>query len=139
MYKRSLLVLGLLAGGGTLYAQQAVVGQATEVKGLVTVSDGSSVANVALGSPVIDGSRYVTSSSGSVTLRLDNDCDIVLKPSETVTIKRERGCAALLASVQSLTGNNVLLAGLTPLLGLSSVLTAAVLDPTLRSRAISGQ
>jgi hypothetical protein len=57
---------------------KATLGTAAAVQGLVTVSDGTRISRVALGNAIVDHGRYVSSSSGSVTLRMDKGCDIVL-------------------------------------------------------------
>jgi hypothetical protein len=79
-----------------------VLGRAARVEGLVTVSDAKGVSRVLLNSDVIDRSRYVTSSSGSATLKMEKGCDIELKPNQAITIDHERSCACLLAMIEPL-------------------------------------
>jgi hypothetical protein len=89
-----------------------ILGKAINVQGLVTVSDDAGVSRVLVNNSVIDHSRYVTSSSGSVTLKLDKGCEIVLKPNQALTVEHEKSCDGLWAAIESL-GNpsGVLLAG----------------------------
>lgn len=91
----------LFAAG--VFAQNNVIGKVTEVEGIVTVTDGVTGGTAKVGNPITQGSRYVASSNGSATLKLDNGCTIKLKPSQAVTV-REEPCHILLASVQSVGG-----------------------------------
>jgi hypothetical protein len=92
------------AGTNTNTRARSVLGKATELQGLVTVSDGSAVSRVVLNQPVVQHTRYVTSSTGYVTLKMDNGCDIVLKPNQALTVEDEQDCGALWAAIQSLGG-----------------------------------
>jgi len=112
MFKKSFSALAIFALTGSVLAQGDVVGTAADVQGLVTVSEGATVGSVTAGSAVIDGSRYVTGSSGSVTLKLAQNCSIVLKPNQSVTVLKSKTCEALWASVQNLGTQNVAAAGL---------------------------
>jgi len=70
--KKMSLVIGLI-GAGSIMAQApikpapvpTVVGKTEDVQGLVTVSDGNTISNVRSKDPIIRGTRYVTSSTGS--------------------------------------------------------------------------
>jgi hypothetical protein len=86
-------------------SQPQAIGKVAEVEGVVTVSNGLTVATAVLGSPVIEGTRYVTAASGSTLLRMDRGCDIRLKPNESLLIDGNRDCAALLALVQPVGAN----------------------------------
>lgn len=120
MFARTLPALACLAIAGVVLAQsssssrvpKASLGQATAVQGLVTVSDGVGISRVVTGNAVIEHGRYVSSSSGSVTLRLDGGCDILLKPNQALTVDGAKPCDALWAAIESL-GNpeGLLLAG----------------------------
>ena len=109
MHARSLLALACLILASAVLAQssssngvpRASLGTATAVQGLVTVSNGMSISRVALGNAVIDHGRYVSSSSGSVTLRMDKGCDIVLKPNQALTVDGAKPCDALWAAIES--------------------------------------
>ncbi|MDP1589837.1 MAG: hypothetical protein Q8M07_18940, partial [Prosthecobacter sp.] len=85
MSVKSILLIGsaLLASGA--FAQQ-VLGTVGNVRGLVTDTDGTSVSSTVQGEPIRNGERFVTSSSGSVTLNLNNGCTLTLQPNQAVTI-----------------------------------------------------
>lgn len=102
MIKR-LFAVSLLCLGSAVCAQ-TVVGKVVEVKGIVTVSDGVTVGTAVPGTPVAQGNRFVTASSGFAKLSIDNGCDITLQPNQALTIGSDRSCKALLAAVQPVTG-----------------------------------
>src|SRR5512133_2307560 len=79
---------------------QTVIGKATRVEGIVTMTDGVRGGTLLVNSPITDGARVVTSSNGSATLRIDNGCDITLKPNQAVTV-RQQPCEVLLLGIQS--------------------------------------
>lgn len=119
MFTRFLFAAGGLFIAAAVLAQsagpapkRAVLGKAANVQGLVTVSDANGVSRVLVNNAVIDRNRYVTSSSGSVTLKMDKGCDIELKPNQALTVEDEKSCEGLWASIESL-GNpaGLLLAG----------------------------
>lgn len=119
MFTRFLFAVASLLIAAAVVAQTAgpspkrpVLGKAINVKGLVTVSDANGVSRVVSNNDVIDRNRYVTSSTGYVTLKMDKGCDIELKPNEALTVEDERSCEALWVAIESL-GNpaGVLLAG----------------------------
>lgn len=103
---------------------QTVIGKATQVEGIVTMTDGVRGGTLVVGSPITDGSRVVTSSNGNATLRLDSGCTITLKPNQAVTV-RDRPCEALL--VQSIGGAGGVLAGVSGSGGSAAVGAASVL------------
>lgn len=96
--------LFLLSASALALAQAPaqVVGRAVDVEGLVTVSQGANVRTVLNDSPVIDGTRYVTASTGSVTLKFKDACDVKLKPNQSLEVDSRKPCAALIAAVQTL-------------------------------------
>lgn len=109
-------------------AAPQIVGATVEVQGLVTVSDGTSISNVRSNDPVIDHSRYVTSSTGSITLKYRENCEVRLKPNEALTVDGTKNCDELIALIQGVGGSgggifagSNLLIGLTNLLGLGLV------------------
>ncbi|ROZ66184.1 hypothetical protein [Ramlibacter sp. WS9] len=106
MFKH-LFTATVLCAGVAAFAQSQpqAIGKVAEVEGVVTVSNGVTVATAVLGSPVIEGTRYVTAASGSTLLRMDRGCDIRLKPNESLLIDGNRDCAALLALVQPVGAN----------------------------------
>jgi len=58
------------------------------------------VLSAAPGSPIPDGARIVTTSSGSAVLQLANGCVIDLKPNQAVTVLRGSSCGELAAAVR---------------------------------------
>ncbi|RYF39887.1 MAG: hypothetical protein EOO27_48530, partial [Comamonadaceae bacterium] len=109
-FKSLVLICSTLLATAAFAQSQNVIGKVTEVQGIVTVTDGVRGGTAQLGNPITEGSRYVASSNGSATLKLDNGCTINLRPSQAVTV-RQQPCNVLLASVQSV-GAGTLLAGL---------------------------
>lgn len=105
---------------------QAPVGVVLRVEGLVTVSDGVTVNSGVTGGAIPNGARFVTSSTGSVTLRMNNGCIVTLKPNQAVTVDRESTCEALVASIQPVGGVVVATArsGWHPLMALPFVVGA---------------
>lgn len=77
------------------------VGKVVTVEGLVTVSQDNTLGNLVKDSPVVDGARVVTTSTGATTIRLNNGCRIELTFNQAVTINSRLECRALIASVQS--------------------------------------
>jgi hypothetical protein len=113
MFTRFLLAAAGLLIAAAVLAQTAdpapkktVLGKAIKVEGLVTVSDANGISRVKLEDPVIDRTRYVTSSTGYVTLRMDKGCDIELKPNQALTIDGDRSCEALWALIGSFGPSN---------------------------------
>jgi hypothetical protein len=94
-------------------AQLEQLGKVTEVRGLVTMSLGSRVATVQPQTPVFDGARFVSGTSGKAELRFDNGCVLHLEPNEWVTIDRKLECKALIAAIHPLDGS-LLAAGAVP-------------------------
>jgi hypothetical protein len=99
--RKLFLLFGLLLTG-TAFGQAAspVVGATAEVEGLVTMSVGTNVSNVAGTVSVIDGSRFVTASTGSVTLKFADGCIVKLNPNQSLVVDNSRPCAARIAAVQ---------------------------------------
>lgn len=83
---------------------QAILGTVGNVQGLVTDTDGASVSSTVPGEAIRDGERFVTSSSGSVTLQLNNGCTLTLQPNQAVTIDSRMTCRELVASVTPVGG-----------------------------------
>jgi hypothetical protein len=98
------VILALIAG--TALAQERL-GTVDKVQGVVTVTDGTTGGTTATGKPINDGMRFVTSSSGSAVLRLNNGCVINLRPGQAVTVLRSMSCQELMAAVQPVGGVNV--------------------------------
>jgi hypothetical protein len=95
---KSLFIIGTTLLASTAFAQTAL-GTVGNVQGLVTDTDGASVSSTLPGEAIVDGKRFVTSSSGSVTLQLNNGCTLTLQPNQAVTIDSRMTCRELMASV----------------------------------------
>jgi hypothetical protein len=114
----SCLIFPVLALAQTPPATPHVLGKAIDVQGLVTVSNGTQISGVTDGSPVIDLTRYVTSSTGFVTLKFEH-CEVKLKPNEAVTVDERKICDGMIAAIETLPGGA--LAGTGPGFGLAAV------------------
>src|SRR4051812_18285291 len=64
--RRSRTCLALLVLLPTSLLAQSIIGSVNSVQGLVTISDSQTVSTVVPGTPIVDGARLVTSSTGSV-------------------------------------------------------------------------
>lgn len=83
-------------------APVTIVGTTAQVEGLVTVSFGSNVASVVNESPIIDKSRYVTSSTGRATLRFRDGCVVALGPNQWFEVDSSTDCPTRIAAVRTL-------------------------------------
>lgn len=103
MLKTSLpLVLCLLvAAAASAQTAEKILGRTVDVKGLVTVSNGVEVSGVLEGSAIVNGTRYVTSSIGFVTLKFEH-CEVRLRPSQSVVVDERRICDGMIAAIESL-------------------------------------
>lgn len=110
MKNHQLLALAAVALSAGAFAQDQI-GTVGNVIGLVTMSDATSVTTVLPGMPIANGASFVTSSTGTVTLRLKDNCDITLKPNQTVTVSSDKNCAALVAAVTPLPAGTAVAAG----------------------------
>lgn len=95
---KSFFIIGSTFVACSAFAQ-TVLGTVGNVQGLVTDSDGASVSSTSPGEVIRDGERFVTSSSGSVTLQLNNGCTLTLQPNQAVTIDSTKTCNQLVSSV----------------------------------------
>lgn len=140
MFNKSAHVIASFLLCGAAFAEPDLIGKITQVDGLVTVSDGKTVSSVVLGGLVADDTHYVTSSTGTATLKFDNGCELRLKPRQSVTVHRE-ACELLIASVKSLSDQAALLAiaGDNPLLGFGLVVGTGSLIRSTSNSPISGQ
>ena len=107
---KSIFILGSTVLGSVVFAQ-AVLGTVGNVQGLVTDTDGATVSSTVLGEQITDGKRFVSSSNGFVTLKLNNDCEIKLTPNQAVTIDSKMTCRQLIAAVTSVGPPGLVLAG----------------------------
>lgn len=100
-------VLGLAV---TTPFAQSILGATAEVQGLVTVSTASGMNTAVTGSPVVDGSRWVTSSGSFATLRLTSGCILRMRPNQSITVAADKSCDELLALLE-VTRDGTALAG----------------------------
>jgi hypothetical protein len=77
------------------------IGKIESVEGLVTVTQGSSGAIAAVGNPVMEGTRFVATSSGSAVIRLNDGCVIKLQPNQVLMVRRDMPCVEALAQFRS--------------------------------------
>jgi hypothetical protein len=70
------------------------------VEGVVTATQGATGVTVTPGTVVQNGMRFVTTSRGSVTLRLNSGCTVTVPPSHGVTVRQDMTCQQLVAAVQ---------------------------------------
>ena len=98
--KKLLLALSALFAASAF--AQASLGTVTHVEGVVTATQGVTGVSVTPGTPVQNGMRFVTTSRGSVTLRLNSGCTVTVPPSHAVTVSQNMTCQQLVAAVQPL-------------------------------------
>ena len=102
---------------------QPVLGTVTNVQGVVTATQGATGVAVTPGSPIVNGMRFVTTSSGTATLTLNSGCVVTLQPGQAVTVLQSMNCQQLVAAVQPVPvgpgrpilvggGNGIAIAGL---------------------------
>ncbi len=97
-----LIATFLVGASATVFAQTSTsVGVLDEIKGLVSVSTEGTVTNATTASILKNGSVVLTSDKSSVVVRLDNNCTITLKSNEVLKINTDEKCAALIASVKT--------------------------------------
>ncbi|HSI55574.1 MAG: hypothetical protein ACAH21_11330 [Ramlibacter sp.] len=85
-------------------APAPVLGTLVNVKGLVTMSHGTVVTSVADNTPVLAGSRFVASSTGSATLKFNAGCEAELKPNQTLTLDPDFTCEKLAGYIKPVPG-----------------------------------
>jgi hypothetical protein len=94
----------LLLALSTLFAAsafaQAPLGTVTNVEGVVTATQGATGVTVTPGTAIQNGMRFVTTSRGSVSLRLNSGCTVTVPPSHGVTVLQTMTCQQLVAAVQ---------------------------------------
>lgn len=102
------LIAAFLSCASSLALAQAQplqpLGKVTEARGVVTVSDGTTVGIAERGTAFFDGTRFVSSPSGRAELTLDNGCKIRLEPSQSLVVRDKISCDALMALVQPVSG-----------------------------------
>ena len=102
MFKKAMCTASLVCFSVAGFAQS--IGSLSKVDGTVTVNDGVRVVNGVVGTPIADGARIVTTSTGTATIRLANGCVVDLKPNQAITVLNNNPCGGLLASVQNTVG-----------------------------------
>lgn len=78
---------------------QAPAVTVVNVDGVVTATQGATASTVTTGSPILHGTRILTTSSGSVTLRFSDGCLVTLQPNQAVTVLQQMTCRQLAAAV----------------------------------------
>jgi hypothetical protein len=96
--KKLLAVLSTIACASAM--AQGALGTVSNVQGVATATTGTSGAAVAPGTAVTNGMRIVTTSSGSVTVRMNSGCTVTVPPSSGVTVLQSMNCQQLQAAVQ---------------------------------------
>lgn len=94
------LLLAVTALVGAMAFAQAPIGTVVNVNGVVTATQGATGMTVTAGTPIQNGMRFVTTSNGSVTLRLNNGCQVNVPPGHGVTVLQSMTCPQLVAAVQ---------------------------------------
>jgi hypothetical protein len=146
MKKHLLVAASLLAA--TAWAQEAAV--ATKIDGLVTASQAGTVALVRAGSPLIDGARVLTGSSGHAEFEVGRNCKVILEPNQALTIDAEKTCPDLIASIEDLSNSHLAgllqdrgflasLPGWAPLAIAATGAGAVISSSSGRNRPLSGQ
>lgn len=141
MVSKKLLALSAVFFSAAVWAQS--IGTVGSVSGVVTINDGTRVLSAAPGSPIPDGARIVTTSSGSAVLQLANGCVIDLKPNQAVTVLRGSSCGDLAAAVrptgaaQAAAGGSNFGVGDAFIVGTGIIVTYKVIDD-FRNRRKSG-
>ena len=96
--KKLLVALASLAAAAAI--AQSALGTVSNVQGVVTATQGTTGTVVAPGSVIVNGTRFVTTSTGTVTLRLNSGCVVTLQPAQSVTVLQNMTCQQLTAAVQ---------------------------------------
>ena len=99
MTLKKLLAVLPIAVAGAAFAQ-APLGTVSNVQGVVTATQGASGVTVAPGTQITSGMRFVTTSRGSVTLRLNSGCTVTVPAGHGVTVLQSMSCQQLAAAVQ---------------------------------------
>lgn len=97
----ALLLTTLASASAMAQGPAESVGVIQGVDGLVTISQGNTLGNVAKDGKIVNGARVVTTSTGSTFVKLNNGCLINLAPNQAVTIDTKLDCKAQVASIQS--------------------------------------
>jgi hypothetical protein len=101
--KNLLLAITACTAAAAWAQAPASIGSVTSVNGVATVTTGTSGAPVAVGAPIVNGSRVITTSTGTVTVRLNNGCVLTVPPGNAVTIQTDLSCQQLTANIRPVT------------------------------------
>ena len=96
--KLTAALVSMLAAGSLL--AQAQIGTVTSVNGVATVTSGVVGTAIAPGAPIVEGARVITTTSGTVTFRLNNGCTVTVPPGHAVTILNSMPCQQLQAAIR---------------------------------------
>jgi hypothetical protein len=107
--KKLLIALSSLAAAAAI--AQPALGTVSNVQGIVTATQGATATTVAPGSPIVNGMRFVTTSSGTATLTMNSGCVVTLQPGQAVTVLQSMNCQQLTAAVQAVSVAPVATAG----------------------------
>jgi hypothetical protein len=118
--KKLLLALSAMACASAF--AQAPLGTVTNVQGVVTATQGATGVTVTPGTAIQNGMRFVTTSRGSVTLRLNSGCTVTVPAGHGVTVLQSMTCQQLAAAVQPV----VPIAAVQPLAPAGGVVNGAV-------------
>ena len=99
---KKLLLADSLSAAAAAWAQ-APLGTITSVNGVATVTTGTTGAAITVGAPIMNGARVITTSTASVTVRLNNGCTLTVPPGHAVTVLADRSCEQLRAAIQPVT------------------------------------
>jgi hypothetical protein len=99
---KKLLVAVAAVAAASAWAQ-APLGTITSVNGVATVTTGTTGTAITVGAPIMNGSRVITTSTGSVSFRLNNGCALTVPPGHAVTVLADRTCEQLRAAIQPVT------------------------------------
>jgi hypothetical protein len=97
-FKKLLLALTAILGSAAF--AQAPLGTVSNVQGVVTATQGATGVTVTPGTVVQNGMRFVTTNSGSVTLRMNSGCTVTVPSGHGVTVLQSMTCQQLTAAVQ---------------------------------------
>ena len=99
---KKFILFTAIAAASSLASAEGSIGVLKGVSGVVSVSGDQVVTRAISGTPVIDGSSIMVSSSGKATLLLNNGCTIQLQPNQHLMVDAAAGCDVLTASIKPL-------------------------------------
>jgi hypothetical protein len=93
------LLLALTAFVGAAAYAQTPLGSVVSVQGVATATQGATGMTVTPGMPIQNGTRIVTTSNSTVTVRLNSGCTVTLPGGHGVTVLETMTCQQLVAAV----------------------------------------